>query len=212
MRCEVKTLGAFLQRIAVYGFRCGYKRYAVRHIPEGKDLVVIDRKLIDTYGVTRCRMQRLRERQRGNASVQYVRWGHSFILMATDGAHPTFSKVRSFDARVSPLHFGGYSIGFSGDAVSVRVAQDVWQPMCARLITSALRDKQIVEQQFLTLPYCRFPGVVAQLRSAETAINQKRQRAGLKLIEVVGLRPEFKGWPHGTRKKGVQLTYVQITE
>jgi hypothetical protein len=212
MQCETKTVGDFLYRVAMGGFRFGYVRYAVRDIPDGKDLVVIDRKLIDTYGVTRCRMRRLRERRRGIASVQYVRCGHKFILMATKGDHTAFSKVCSFDARVSPLHFGGYSVGFSGNTVSVRVAQDVWQPVYARLIASALRDKQVVERLISSLPYCRFPGVVAQLRSAERALNQKRQSAGLKPIEVVRLRREFKGWRHGTRKKGEELTYPQITE
>jgi hypothetical protein len=192
MQCETKTVGDFLYRVAMGGFRFGYVRYAVRDIPDGKDLAVIDRKLLDTYGVTRCRMKRLRDRRRGIASVQYVRCDRTFILMATKGDHTAFSKVCSFDARISPLHFGGYSIGFSGDAVSVRVAQDEWQPVYARLIASALRDKQSVEQKFSSLSYCKFPGVLAQLRSAERMINQKRRIAGLETVKVKVLDCDYK--------------------
>jgi hypothetical protein len=131
MRCDVSTLGDFLYRIALGGFHFGYFHYAVREIPHGKDLEVIDRKLMDTYKVTACRMKRRRQRLVGQVSVQYVRLRHTFILLATDGIHAEFAKVKSFDARTKPLHLSGYSIGCVGERVSVRVAKHQWQKVKA---------------------------------------------------------------------------------
>lgn len=179
MNCEVPTLGDFLYRVALGGFRFGYYRYAVREIPKGKDLASIDRKMMDAYGVTSCRMKRLRQRREGQASVQYVRFQQTFILMATDGTHETFAKIRSFDVRSAPLHFRSYSVGLFCDRVSVRVAKEVWGKVVAYQLARALGDLGAVEQRLYQLPFYRFPGVVAQTNGLAAAINCKRKQAGL---------------------------------
>jgi len=183
MNCEAPTLGDFLYRIALGGFHFRYFRYAVRSIPEGKDLQPLDRKLMDTYGVTSCRMRRLRQRRAGHASVQYVRYRSTFILMATEGAHATFSRIRSFDVRVAPLHIGShYTIGCSGDRVSVRIARSTWKKVEAYHVACALREHEVVEAKLRGLSFYRFPGVVAQIKQLTAAINQRRKQAGLSAI------------------------------
>lgn len=182
MRCDAPTLGDFLYRIALGGFHFGYFRYAVRTIPEGKDVGALDRKLMETYGVTSCRMKRLRNRQKGLASVQYVRFRSTFILMATEGEHAAFSRIRSFDIREAPLHIGGYSIGCVGDRISVRVAASVWKKVMRYHLACALQDSQAIEKKLEEIPFYRFPGVVAQIKDLTAAINQRRKPAGLPLI------------------------------
>ena len=56
-------------------------------------------------------MTRARRKQKGLANVVYVRFGQTFILMATPGEHAAFDKIVSRDFRECPLHFSGYSIG-----------------------------------------------------------------------------------------------------
>lgn len=120
----VETLGQFLRRVAIDGVRYGYTRYALRGIPYDKDLVVIDQKLVSLYEITRCRTTRLRRRRKGLANVQYVRLDRSFLLLATEGYHPVFDQVRSYDIRTTPLHFRRYSIGVQRGKPCIEVCRD----------------------------------------------------------------------------------------
>ena len=182
MRHETQTLGEFLRRIAIDYARFGYTRYAVRIIPEGKDLDAIDRKLIAIYGVTSCRTTRMRIKRQGKACVQYLRFQHSFVLLATPGEHAAFSKICSFEMKDSPLHFRGYSIGFSGSTVSVRVAKSVWSHVRREVRIVALKNRAEVERAITSLPFYKFPGVVAQINQLIADLNRVRKRAGLVLI------------------------------
>ena len=179
MRCETPTFGDFLYRIVLGGFHFRYFRYAVRNIPAGKDLHALDMKLIDTYGITSCRMRRLRQRRAGNASMQYIRYRSTFILMATDGKHPMFERIRSFDVREAPLHIGNYAIGCVGSRISVRVDKSTWKKVKAYHLAQALRDSATVEEKLHSLPYYQFPGVKVQVKELQSAINTRRRQAGL---------------------------------
>lgn len=176
---EVSTLGHFLRRIALDYMRYGYIRWALRHIPTDKDPKAIDRKLVEVYGVTQCRTKRMRQKQKGLAVVQYVRFDHTFVLLATKGSHPAFERIQSYDATLAPLYIGAYSIKVLPQGVSVQVRREVWQYAEARLHRRALYPHAIVERAVNSLPYYRFPGVVAQLRELVTAINHRRRVAGL---------------------------------
>lgn len=183
MRCEVETLGAFLKRISTDALRHGYYRYAVRRIPENKEPSSIDQKLIDIYGVTRCRMTRLRQRQKGFASVQYVRFRHSFVLLATEGKHDVFDKIYSLDARVRPIAIDCYTIGFRGSTVCVKVANIEWKKVENRFHKTALHDRSMLEYRLTHLPYYLFPGVEAQYRKLLRSINKRRRRSRLPPVE-----------------------------
>ena len=192
MNCAAPTLGDFLYRVSLGGFRFGYYRYAVREIPVGKDLEKVDLKVMDAYGVTACRMRRLRQRRAGLASVQYVRFQRSFILMATDGTHAAFEQIRSVDVRSAPLHFRSYSVGLACGRVSVRVAKEVWCKVVAYQLARALGDLGAVEQRLHELSFYRFPGVVAQVNQLAAAINCKRKQAGLDPISPLPRLPRHR--------------------
>ena len=182
MKCEASTLGHFLYRVAMCGFRYHYYRYAVIDIPEGKDLAATDKKLMQVYGVVRCRMKRFRQRQQGFASTQYVRFGHSFILMATEGEHSAFSNLKNYDVRTSPLHFHRYSIGLRGSTVSVEVEKRVWIAVERKVQRLALHDRALIEARMSTLPFYRFSGVEKQKTDLMRKINRRRKTAGLPLV------------------------------
>ncbi len=190
MKQAVPTLGFFLRRIAIDYMRYGYYRWALRFIPPERDPQTLDAKLSEAYGVTACRTTRMRQRRRGLAVVQYVRWEHTFVLLATEGTHEQFGKLRSYDARNAPLHIGAYAIGVDGSGVVVvQVRQQVWLAVSKRIHLNALGDRTIVETRINALPFYRFPGVTGQLRDLVKTVNQRRRVAGLPLIVI----------NHGTR-------------
>lgn len=184
MKQAVPTLGFFLRRIAIDYMRYGYYRWALRFIPPERDPQKLDAKLIEAYGVTACRTTRMRQRRRGLAVVQYVRWEHTFVLLATEGTHEQFDRLRSHDARNAPLHIGAYAIGVDGSHVVVQVRQRVWLAISKRIHANALGDRTIVETRINALPFYRFPGVTGQLRDLVRTVNQRRRVAGLPLIVI----------------------------
>ena len=178
------TLGFFLRRIAIDYLRYGYYRWALRDIPPDRDPSPIDAKLIELYGVTSCRTTRMRQRRQGRAVVQYIRWGHTFVLLATEGTHQQFDRLRSFDAREAPIVVGGYTVGVRSSKVVVEVRHQVWQAVVTRMHLKALYERTIVEASITTLPFYRFPGVINQMRDLVKAVNQRRRVAGLPLVTI----------------------------
>ena len=178
-RWQPLTLGDLLRRIAFDYVRFGYYRYAVRSIPEGKDLVKMDEKLRRTYGVTSCRTARMRQRKKGRAVVEYLRWHHTFILLATDGEHKCFSRIRSHDIRDTPLHLGGYSVGLRGKTVSVEVSRQTLHTVKRSVKRIELTNRDQVEKALASIPWFHFPGVVAQQWKLLRQVNQRRKAAGL---------------------------------
>lgn len=178
------TLGFFLRRIAIDYLRFGYYRWALRVIPPDSDPIAIDTKLLDIYGVTSCRTTRMRQRRQGLAVVQYVRWGHTFVLLATEGTHQQFDRLRSFDAREAPIHIGAYTVGVRSSRVVVEVRQRVWQVVSRQIQLRALGDLTKVETRITSLPFYRFPGVIGQMRNLVGSVNKRRRVAGLPLVRV----------------------------
>ena len=197
MEYEAATFGDFLRRIAIDYMRYGYVRWALRHIPPDRDPSLVDGKLVEVYGVTSCRTSRMRQRRRGLAVVQYVRHCDTFVLLATEGAHEQFDRLRSYDARVTPLHLRSYSIGVQGDRVVVQVRHEVWQAVSERLQFSALGKRATVEERIAALPFYRFPGVNRQIRALVGAINRRRRVAGLPLV----VTDTDSRWHHHTSAK-----------
>jgi hypothetical protein len=180
----VPTLGHFLKRIAIDYMRYGYVRWVIRNIPPERDPKAVDIKLVETYGVTQCRTRRLRSKRQGQAIIQYVRWGNTFVLLATQGEHELFSKLCSYDARSTPLHIERYSIGMMGSKVVVKVRHQIWEAVWQRFEKLALYDHKVVEGRLNALSFYRFPGVVHQLYQLTRAINQRRRVAGLSRVKL----------------------------
>ena len=123
-RCEATSAEAIVQLIAASYLRHGYYWYVTGHIPERKSPATVDRKLIDKYGIDVTEWQRARRRQQGLANAQYLRFGHWFIFLLTEGHHALRAPASKGgegetlqDFRRVPLRFQGYSISYRQSGV-----------------------------------------------------------------------------------------------
>src|SRR5688572_27366263 len=89
---EVKSIRAFVQRVACEVANRGYVFYVTGYIPEGCVPEDTDRKLLEGYGLCLSKFQRYRRKSRGLASVQYVRHGRFFVMFATPGEGAWFER------------------------------------------------------------------------------------------------------------------------
>lgn len=73
-RYEATTVSGFLQQLAVAYLAHGYRFYVTGKIPEGKDPVAVDRKLLAKYDVGISKWVRARRKRAGLANCQYLRF------------------------------------------------------------------------------------------------------------------------------------------
>jgi len=113
-RCVASSPEGLVQQVAVSYLRHGYWFYVSGWVKPGKDPEQIDRKLIDKYQIAIGERERAARKQRGLANMQYIRYRHWFLLLATEGHHPfkqhEHKQIR--DCRRVPIRFEGYSISY----------------------------------------------------------------------------------------------------
>ena len=80
---EVKSIRAFVQRVACEVANRGYVFYVTGHLPVGRAPEDTDQKLLAAYGLSLSKFQRYRRKSRGIASVQYIRHRRFFVMLAT---------------------------------------------------------------------------------------------------------------------------------
>jgi hypothetical protein len=198
-RCEATSVAGFVQQLAVGYIANGYFFYVTGHIPDHKDPVVTDRKIIAQYHLDISRWSRARRKKLGVASVQYLRYGRFFVLIATHGNHPFFAgeEKQVHDIRRRPLYFMGYSIGCrrarAGGAYhasvliqrALLVGLKVWFERIA-----LLRTVEGLCRELRSIPYEPYAPVRDQLRGLLRAVNRRRKAAGLELVprEALWLR------------------------
>ena len=105
-RCEANNVSAFIRQLAV-GYVCrGYFFYVQGRIPEGKDPTKTDEKIIGQYGIAQSKWAKARGRKRGEASIQYLRHGREFVILATHGGHRFFTdEARRGSRDFAPKEF-----------------------------------------------------------------------------------------------------------
>jgi len=193
-RCEASTIEGFIQQIAVSYVRHGYYYYVLGRIPDHSQPAMVDLKIIHRYGLDISKWTRARRRKRGVASVQYLRYGRFFVLMATEGVHRFFERERPLDIRLCPLVCFGYRIRCyrSGEGKwrpSVQVSPRRYRELrreCRRLAVQ--RDERENMKWLNTLPYAPFGPVARQFESLHVLANRTRKRAGLGVIPASCLR------------------------
>ena len=194
-RCEATSVAGFIQQLAVAYVAHGYWFYVTGEIPENKDPGAVDAKLIARYGLDVSKWTRCRRRKNGTASVQYLRHGRFFVLMATHGRHEFFtaeaSRIR--DIRRVPLRYASYTVGcrryHDKWHAAVRLDAEAFRRLKARFALMAITsDAERLEQAFSRLPVEPYAAVRRQLFELLRAVNRIRKRAGLELIPVTVLR------------------------
>ncbi len=185
------TLGVFLRKVAIDYARYGYVRYIYRKIPLYKDPELIDKKMIEHYGITWNRVARAKRHGMGEAKITYIRWGHKWILMATEGNHPEFEKRNYLNLRLNPLSFSGYSVGLAKNGkVYVRVAPRRYSAIKKAVGKIALHNHQKVTGFIAGIAHINFPETIRQKQALTRYANRKRKLAGLKklpdpIVEVI---------------------------
>jgi hypothetical protein len=196
-RCVATSVAGFVQQLAVAYVTHGYWFYVTGHIPEHKNPVLTDRKLIKRYGIDVSKWTRARRKCAGEANVQYLRYGRFFLLLATHGKHRFFAAERKQlrDIRRTPLNFMGYSIacrrGRTGGKhhASVRIHRERFGELKAQFERIAVQHS--VEEicgELRAIPYEPYAPVCDQLRILLRAVNRRRKVASLELVPWTALR------------------------
>jgi len=189
------TVAGFIQQLAV-GYVCrGYYFYVSGEIPDGKDPIKTDAKLIAQYDIAKSKFTRSRERRRGVAGIQYLRHDRFFLLLATQGQHPFFQREAKniVDIRERPLQFAGHSIGFVVNRgighPSVRIARSRFEELKRLFADQSLRlSAEELGARFGSLPFEPFAPVRGQLLTLLRGVNRARKVAALPLVPGDTLR------------------------
>src|SRR5262245_27392491 len=89
-RYEAATVEGFVQQLAVSYLKNGYWHYVRGEVPEGKDPRRVDEKILLKYGIARSKWAKYRDKGRGAAKLQYLRYRTTFLLLKTPHPHPVF--------------------------------------------------------------------------------------------------------------------------
>lgn len=186
-RCVATSVAGFVQQVAVQYLRHGYWFYVAGRVPDGKDPVAVDAKLIGRYGIDVSRSERARRKQAGLANMQYIRHGRFFLLMATHGKHRFFEdeagQIR--DARRAPITFAGYAISHRNGRVCVRIKRRECERLKAWFLESACRrSAATLAAEFGALRFEVYKPVRQQLLGIWRAVNRKRRSAGYEPVPV----------------------------
>jgi DNA-binding Lrp family transcriptional regulator len=183
MKYEAHSLGEMLRKVAIDYVRYGYYRYLIAEIPRKKDPKLVDDTIIKTYGVTYNYRSRALRKEAGGAVVVYVRFGHRFILLATEGSHPEVEKREFLDCRVKPIQLSGYTVGVKGGKPNVQMSLKRYRALKKLLSQIALHNEKKLNDFFRRLSPFKFPGILRQQKKLLKMVNAKRKKAGLLKIE-----------------------------
>lgn len=190
-RSEATSPEGFVQQLAVSYLRHGYWFYVAGRVPDRKDPREVDRKLIERYEIDLSKYQRARRRKAGRASVQLLRHGHDFVLLATHGRHRFFDDEASVfrDARRSPVKFRGYSIGYRSGRSHVAIAPQRYAELKAFLVErAAQRRADWLLAAFRSVPFEPYAPVRRQLLNIWRAVNRRRREAGFESVPIEAVR------------------------
>jgi len=186
----------FVQQLAVAYVSHGYWYYVTGCIPEHKDVLRVDDKLIAKYDIAISKWARSRRKRQGLSNVHYLRHARFFVLIATRGLHRFFDEegkcVR--DIRRQPIHFAGYSISYRRGVdrkwhPSVRIHPTEYNELKEYYMDMATcRSVESMRQEFRRVPYEPYAPVRRQLLNIVRAVNRARKAAGYEPVPVSAIR------------------------
>jgi hypothetical protein len=184
-RYVATTLGGFIQQLAVCYVGRGYWFYVPGVVPEGVEPESVDEKLLTKYQIAVSKFERARRKRAGLANLQYLRWGRKFLLLATEGKHPFFAEEASLikDVRKHPLVVEGYAIGYANGRVRVSLSHETYEGLKSYCLENAThKEARWLTEVIRQVGFEPYAQVRYGLFSILTAINKKRQAAGLPLV------------------------------
>ena len=199
-RCVASSPEGLVQQVAVSYLRHGYWWYVTGRLPKSKDPVALDRKLIAKYGINLSERQRSTRKAKGLANMQYIRYQHWFLLLATEGHHPFKSQEQIRDCRRYPIRFEGYSISYRRGGVTpsgggspkwhacVRIDPPTYRQLKTHLVMRAKHRKaETLIEDFRRIPFARYAPVRRQILNIQRAVNHARKQAGFEKIPISAL-------------------------
>jgi hypothetical protein len=184
MKYEAHSLGELLRKVAIDYVRYGYYRYLVIEIPRKKDPKLIDEKILKNYDITYHCTKRARLKLKGQAVTVYVRFGHRFVLLATEGTNTELEKRNFFDCRVKPISLSGYTVGVKGGKPNVQMSLKRYRGLRKLLSQTALHNEGKLRDFFGRISPFKFPGILRQQQKLLHMVNAKRKKAGLTRINL----------------------------
>lgn len=189
------SIEGFVQQLACRYVTDGYYFYIRGTIPSEKDPQLVDQKLIQLYKIDISKWARCRARKAGQASVQYLRYGRTFVLIATHGRHVFFDREGGIkDIREDPIRFHGYSIGCGRGVdgklhASVRIHRERYRELKTALVSQAVRvSAEELGRKFRALPFEPYARVRRQYLKLLKHVNRARHTAGFEVVPVQVLR------------------------
>jgi hypothetical protein len=190
-RCETTSVAGFVQQLAVAYVGRGYFFYVTGEIPERKDPHAVDRRIIEKYDIATSKAARCRRKAAGFASLQYIRYEHRFVLLATHGRHRFFEQEHQFirDIREVPIKFAGYAISYRAGHPHVRIEQHRYLELKAWFAEMTIhRSKEALEAEFRKLSFEPYAPVRSQLFSILRIVNGRRAEAQFEPIPSSAIR------------------------
>lgn len=198
VRCEAASVDGLVQQLACNLINHGYWFYHRGRVPDGKDPLVVDAKLVDLYELHLDKFARARRKKDGDANAACLRFGRDFILICTDGNHRLHGDHKLKDVRRQPIHFHGYSIGCGKGSdgryhASVRIGEEAMKELVAYFEDLALRrSAEELAEEFGRIRFQPYARVRRQMMRLLRVVNEKRSTQGLELLpfEALDLRRE----------------------
>lgn len=203
-KTEVKSVRAFVQRVACEIVNRGYLFYVTGRVPEGRDPEALERKLEELYRYRLTKHQRLRRKRQGLANLHLVRYGRFYVMFATPGRHEAWYEQEEWprevrlrrgnrikDIRLEPLRFEGYQIGVrrslrdGKNHLSVRIQKEEFEGLRAYFLQLAcVRSIANLRWELGTVPFEPYSGVTRQLWKIVREMNGLRKTQGLKPLPM----------------------------
>jgi hypothetical protein len=187
---------AFIQQLAVAYVNHGYWFYVTGIVPQNKNSVLVDTKLIQKYEIAISKWARARRKRRGLANVHYLRHRMFFVLIATKGQHHFFDQEGPVlkDIRSEPVKYAGYSISYKQGVdrfwhPSVRINPNQYNMLKSHFLDVCLHRSAVqIGREFNRLPFEPYAPVRRQLLNIHRAVNRHRLKAGLAPVPIEYLR------------------------
>lgn len=191
-RAEATSVPGFIQQLAVAYVRNGYFFYVTGRVPGHKDPAAVDSKLLARYGVAISKWARARRKAAGLCNLHYLRHGRFFVLLATHGEGAFFEEegANVRDIRRVPLRFSGYSVGYRGGHVQVRIDRERYLDIKSHLVDLATRRtaEALTQEVRTVLRFEPYAPVRSQSLCILRAVNRARAAAGLPELPRTCLR------------------------
>lgn len=204
-RCVTASPAGLVRLLAENYIPSGYSFYVSGVIPESKDPRRTDDRLVAKYELAISSSVRCRRRQAGEGAIQYLRLGHSFVLLATEDAcrffrpageggesvrdRETGAELAICDFRKRGLAVGDYLVRERQGHPLVSIAPSEYSKLKDVFLRRALREPAPrIADRIRSLPLEPYAPVREQLLLILAAVNRARKTAGLPLVPRSAVR------------------------